>query len=72
MDLEGIVLSEVKSDKERQILCGITYTWNLTMKVVTKRKQTHRYRERTSGYWRGVVGVGKTRIGDQEVQTVMY
>ena len=33
MDLEGIVLSEVKSDKERQILCGITYTWKLKNKT---------------------------------------
>ena len=29
MDLEGIMLSEVKSDRERQILYDVTYTWTL-------------------------------------------
>ena len=29
MDLEGIMLSEVKSDRERQILYVITYMWNI-------------------------------------------
>ena len=61
-----------KSDKERQILCGITYTWNLKIRVMSNRKQIHRYRDQTSGYQWGVVGMGKIRIGDQEVQTIMY
>ena len=29
MDLEIIMLSEVKSDRERQILYDIAYMWNL-------------------------------------------
>ena len=29
MNLEIIILSEVKSDRERQILYDITYMWNL-------------------------------------------
>ena len=29
MDLEGIVPSEISSDRERQILYGIIYIWNL-------------------------------------------
>ena len=29
MNLENIILSEVKSDRERQILYDITYMWNL-------------------------------------------
>ena len=29
MDLDIIILSEVKSDRERQIPYDITYTWNL-------------------------------------------
>ena len=37
MDVEGIMLSEVKSDRERQILYDITYMWNL------KNKQTSEY-----------------------------
>ena len=32
MDLEIIILSEVKSDRERQILYDITHMWNLTFK----------------------------------------
>ena len=29
MDLEGIMLSEVKSDREGQILYDVTYTWTV-------------------------------------------
>ena len=29
MDLEIIILSEVKSDRERQVSYNITYMWNL-------------------------------------------
>ena len=32
MDLEIIILSEVKSDRERQILYDIAYIWNLKKK----------------------------------------
>ena len=43
-----------KSERERQIQYGITYMWNLKtynkLVNITKKKQTHRYREQTSGY----------------------
>ena len=47
----------------------ITYMWNLKKKDkqmnVTKQKQTHRYREQTSGYWSGDRwGEGKIEVGD--------
>ena len=55
MDLENITLSE------RQILSDITYMWNLTKTLVSKRKkkQTHKYKKQTSSYqW------GKGRMGE--------
>ena len=40
-----------KSDRERQILYDVTYMCNKKKLVnITKKKQTHRYREQTSGY----------------------
>ena len=46
-----------KSDRERQILYDITYMWNPKkynkLVNITKMKQTHRYREQTSGYQSG-------------------
>ena len=45
IDLEIIILSEVKSERGRQIY-DITYMWNLKKKIqkslCTKQKQTHR------------------------------
>ena len=29
MDFEGIMLKGNKSDRERQVLCDLTYVWNL-------------------------------------------
>ena len=55
MDLEIIIPSEV-SQKERQILCDITYMWNLkydTNELIYKQKQTHRHRKQTYGHQRG-------------------
>ena len=50
MDLEGIMLSEIS--QKRQILHYITYMESEKSKRanVTKKKQTHKYREQTSGY----------------------
>ena len=60
MDLEIIVLSEVKSDRERQISYDTTYMWNLKkmiqMNLFTKQKQTHRLREPIYGYQGARVG----------------
>ena len=41
--------------------------------ILTKQKQTHRYREQTSCYQWSEGGVrGKTGVGDSEIQTTMY
>ena len=34
---------------------------------ITKKKQTHRYREQTGGYQLGVCNIG---VGEREVQTI--
>ena len=40
---------------------------------ITKKRQTHRYREQTSGYQGGEGRArGNTGVGDEEVQTVRY
>ena len=53
MDLEGIILSEI-SQTEKDKYCMISHIWNLIKRNklvnITKKKQTHRYREQTSGY----------------------
>ena len=62
MDLEIIIPSEVKSERERQISYDITYMWNLKytqMKLSLKQKQTHRHSEQTCGcQGGGMVGKG--------------
>ena len=61
MNLEIIILSEVKSDSERQIPYDITYRWDLNMiqmNLFTKQKQTHRQREQTCGCQGGGGGGG--------------
>ena len=67
MDLEGMRLSETSQTK-RQALYAIIYTWNLKKynKVVNikKKKQTHIYREQTSGYQWGEGG-GKGQYRDR-------
>ena len=59
MDLEAIMLSEI-SQTEKDKYCMISHVWNLKNKLVniTKMKQTHRYREQTSGYKWGREGGG--------------
>ena len=56
-DLEGITLSKIG---QGQILYDLIYMLNIKNKLVniTKKKQTHRYKEQTSGYQRGQ-GLGK-------------
>ena len=40
---------------------------------IPKRKQIHRYKEQTSGYWWGREGErGKTGVGEKEVQSIKY
>ena len=64
MDLEIIRLSEVKSERERQIPYDITYMWNLKYDTneTTKQKQTHGHREKTGGC-QGGGGWGKDGVG---------
>ena len=41
--------------------------------IIAKKKQTHRYREKTSCYqWGEGRGRGKVGVGDKEVQTTTY
>lgn len=42
MNLESVMLNDI-SDRERQILYGLTYIWN-------KKAKTHRNRELIGGY----------------------
>ena len=59
MDLEGIKLSEISQSKTNTVF---TYIWNLKNKQmnITQQKQTHRYRQQTSGYqW------GQGRVNEQ-------
>ena len=66
MDLECIILSEVSQTEKGKycisLICGILK--NNTLATKTKKKETHRYREQTSGYQggeegrRGNIGVG--------------
>ena len=65
MDLEIIILSEVKSERERQIPHDITYMCNLKiiqMNLHTKQKQTHRRRKQTYDCQRGEGGRDKLEV----------
>ena len=62
MDLEIIILS--KPERERQILYGITYVWNINvtqMNVSMKQTQTHRHRAyncSSQGWGQGIYSLG--------------
>ena len=45
MDKEDIMLSEIKSDGERQIFYDFAHMWNLKTRQKTKQNKIHRYRE---------------------------
>ena len=57
MDLNGIVLSEKKSVRQRQIPYDFTYMWNPQNNIndQIKQKQNHRYRKQTDGCQMGGV-----------------
>ena len=62
LDPEDIMLNEISQRKKN--IDDITYMCNLKNKLVTIKKQTHRYREQTSGYpWGRGEGYGTDRIG---------
>ena len=55
INLEIVILGEVKLDKEKQILYDITYIQNLKiiqMNLYTKQKQAHRHIKQTYDYQR--------------------
>ena len=65
MDLEGIMLSEIReTEKDKycmiSLICGIK---KLQLVVSIKKKQTHRYREQTSGYQQGGLQYRGKRVG---------
>ena len=61
MDLEMIILSEVR---KRKIPYDILYMWNMTqVNLSVKQKQTHRHREQTCGC-QGGESVGEGRTGN--------
>ena len=52
----------------KQILHDVTYMWNTKNKTnLIKKKQTHRYREQTSGYQWREIGEGQYR--DRGIKT---
>ena len=57
MDLEGILLSEVKSEKDKYyiilLICRSKKKKYNKLMNKTKNKQTYRYREQNNGYQRG-------------------
>ena len=73
--LGGHYAKLVKSVREIKILYDITYMWNLKKynKLVnkTKKKQTQRYRERTSGYQWGE-GRGEGTIQDRWGKVLLW
>ena len=60
MELETLILSEVKSERERQIPYDITYIWNLIYGTNEPfhRKETHGLGEETCGCQGGGEGIG--------------
>lgn len=59
MVLEGITLSEIKSDKERHILYVLTYRRSLKK----KKKKSSKIQRKTDGFQRQGVGEGKMDEG---------
>ena len=56
-------------DRERQILCDLTFKWNLKKqrdKQTNKKQETHRKRDQTYGYQRQRAGEGKLKDGGQK------
>ena len=74
MDLEGIMLSEISQiEKDKycmiSLICGI-YKYNKVVNI-TKKKQTHRYREQTRGYHWGE-GRGEGQYRGRELRGTNY
>ena len=63
MDLEIIILSEVKQRKTNIISLIRGIKKMIQVNLFTKQKQTHRLRKQTYTYQRGKVGVGRDKLG---------
>ena len=50
VNLESIILSEISQTEKDQYSYVATYLWILKIKQMYTTKQTHKYREQTSGY----------------------
>ena len=73
MQLEILILSEVKPERERQIPY-VTFMSNLkygTNELIYKEKQTHRHREQTCGCQGGSGVVGR-RTGNWRLTDANY
>ena len=77
MGLYIIILSEVKSERERQIPYDITYMWSLKYdtkrNLPIKQKQTHRHREQTYGCHEGeAAGRNGFGVRNEQMQGIIY
>ena len=67
MDLKGIMLSErSQTEKDKYYMISLIYEiQKIKLVNITKKKQTHRHREQTSGYQQGEKrGRGNIGAGD--------
>ena len=66
MHLKSIMLSEINQTKTNTVCHHLHIKSNQLNKLVnlTKKKQSHKYREQTSGYQVGEERKGSIRIGD--------
>ena len=66
MDLEMIILSEVKSEKDKHHMTSLTCRIEkmTPMNLFSKPQQTHRHRKQTHGYQRGKGGRDKLGVWD--------
>ena len=75
-DLDIIILSEVKSDRERQISYGITYMWKLkydTNELIYKTETDSQTQKKNLWLPKGK-GWERNKLGvlDQQIQTTIY
>ena len=64
MHLKSIMLSEINQTKTNTVCHHLHIKSNQLFVNLTKKKQSHRYREQTSGYRVGEERKGSIRIGD--------
>ena len=77
MDLEIIILSEVKSERERQIPYDIPYMWNLkqdTNELFYKTETDSQTQKANLWLPKGKGGWGRDKlgVGNQQIQTTIY